>query len=129
MFSGIKVQTEAENPVLDTLKSVLSVALVVSGIIVFYLYQDQPVLYRVLGFIAVVVLAIVLSATTDKGRFVLGFARESRIEVRKVVWPTRQETMQTTLVVMVMVFIVGIILWLLDMFLLWGVKLLTGQGG
>ena len=113
---------------MDLLKSILAVALVVAGVIVFYLYQDQLVLYRVLGLLAVIILAIVVAATTDKGRFVLGFASESRVEVRKVVWPTRQETMQTTLVVMVMVFIVGIILWLLDMFLLWGVKLLTGQG-
>ena len=123
------MQTEVENPGLDTMKSILAVALVVCGVIVFYLYQDQSVLYRTLGFLAVVVVAIMLASTTNRGRFVLGFAKESQVEVRKVVWPTRQETMQTTLVVMVMVFVVGIILWLLDSFLLWGVKLLTGQGG
>ncbi len=123
------MQTEVENPGLDAMKSILAVALVVCGVVVFYLYQDHSVLYRALGFLAVVVVAIMLASTTDRGRFVLSFAKESQVEVRKVVWPTRQETMQTTLVVMVMVLVVGLILWLLDSFLLWGVKLLTGQGG
>jgi preprotein translocase subunit SecE len=67
--------------------------------------------------------------TTELGRTVWGFALESRQEVRKVVWPTREETMRTTLLVFAMVFIVGLILWLLDMFLFWGVRFLTGQGG
>jgi len=63
------------------------------------------------------------------GRNVWGFVLESKQEVRKVVWPTREETFRTTLLVFGMVFIVGLILWLLDMFLFWGVRLLTGQGG
>ena len=59
----------------------------------------------------------------------MGFFRESQIEVRKVVWPTGKETTQTTLVVMGLVVAVAVFLWVLDMFLLWSVKLLTGQGG
>ena len=54
--------------------------------------------------------------------------RESKAEVRKVVWPTRQETVQTTLLVIAMVVLVGIMLWLMDMFLRWAVMILTGQG-
>jgi preprotein translocase subunit SecE len=57
------------------------------------------------------------------------FAGDARTEVRKVVWPTRQETMQTTLVVIVMVLILGIILWLFDMMLMGILRFLTGQGG
>ncbi|MEA2094042.1 MAG: preprotein translocase subunit SecE, partial [Pseudomonadota bacterium] len=49
-------------------------------------------------------------------------------EVRRVVWPSRQETVQTTLVVLLMVLLVGIFLWLLDMVLLWAIQILTGQG-
>ena len=54
---------------------------------------------------------------------------ESKQEVRKVVWPTRDETLRTTLLVFAMVIMVGFVLWLLDMFLFWGVRVLTGQGG
>ena len=54
---------------------------------------------------------------------------DAKLEVRKVVWPTRQETIQTTLVVLVMVLIIGILLWLVDMLLLAIVRALTGQGG
>jgi preprotein translocase subunit SecE len=59
---------------------------------------------------------------------VLGFITGAQNEVRRVVWPTRQETVQTTLAVVLMVFLVGIFLWLLDMILLWAIQLLTGQG-
>ena len=62
----------------------------------------------------------------DKG---LQFLREVKIELKKVVWPTRTETTQTALAVLVIVLILGIIVWLLDMMILWAVRLLTGQGG
>jgi preprotein translocase subunit SecE len=62
------------------------------------------------------------------GQSVLGFAREARIEVRKVVWPTRQETVQTTLMVIVAVILVGIMLYFIDMILLEAVQYLTGRG-
>jgi preprotein translocase subunit SecE len=67
--------------------------------------------------------------TTELGQNVWKFVLESRQEVRKVVWPSRDETMRTTLLVFAMVVIVGVVLWLLDMFLFWVIKLLTGQGG
>jgi preprotein translocase subunit SecE len=70
-----------------------------------------------------------LVLTTDVGRNIWNFVLESKVEVRKVVWPTREETTRTTMLVFAMVFIVGLILWLLDMFLFWGVRLITGQGG
>ena len=86
-------------------------------------------IYRVLGVVDVVLMALALMLTTDNGRSVWSFMLESKQEVRKVVWPSRQETTQTTLMVFAMVFIVGLILWLLDMFLFWGIRVLTGQGG
>jgi preprotein translocase subunit SecE len=76
-----------------------------------------------------VLIALGMMLTTEVGRAVWSFVLESKLEVRKVVWPTREETMRTTLLVFAMVFIVGLILWLLDMFLFWGVRLITGQGG
>ncbi len=120
----------------DILKQILSVLLVISGIAAFYYFsadhasfKEVALLYRVLGLVVLmsVVLGIVL--TTELGRSVWNFAIESRQEVRKVVWPTREETIRTTLLVFAMVFIVGFILWVLDMFLFWGIRFLTGQGG
>jgi len=73
--------------------------------------------------------AVAVAMQTEAGRRLWQFAGDARSEVRKVVWPTRQETMQTTLVVIVMVLILGIILWLFDMMLMGILRFLTGQGG
>lgn len=73
-------------------------------------------------------LAAFLAAKTTKGAAFLEFAKEARTEVRKVVWPTRQETMQTTLIVMVATVIVALILWGLDAILLRLVSFITGLG-
>jgi len=102
---------------------------VVAGVAAFYYFSEVPLLYRVLGLVAVALVVVGMMLTTGLGRDVWGFILESKQEVRKVVWPTREETFRTTLLVFGMVFVVGLILWLLDMFLFWGVRLLTGQGG
>lgn len=129
-------QPQSSASLTDILKQILSVLLVISGIAAFYYFSADhasfkviALLYRVLGLVVLmsVVLGIVL--TTELGRSVWNFAIESRQEVRKVVWPTREETIRTTLLVFAMVFIVGFILWVLDMFLFWGIRFLTGQGG
>ncbi len=125
----MNTQAEAETSVGDVLKQILSLILVVSGVAAFYYFSDYSLLYRSLGLVAVVVIAAFIMLTTEMGRNVWNFMLEAKQEVRKVVWPSRAETMQTTLMVFVMVFLVGLILWLLDMFLFWGVRLLTGQGG
>jgi len=125
----MNTQAEAATSVFDVVKQVFSVVFVVAGISAFYYFSDIQLLYRVIGLLLVMSLVIVMMLTTDLGRSVWGFVQESRQEVRKVVWPTREETMRTTLLVFAMVFVVGIVLWLLDMFLFWGVRLLTGQGG
>ena len=112
----------------DTFKLVLAVAILAAGVYGFYFWAAQPLFYRVGGMLLVVTLAAVIAAQTAIGGAAWDFIVTSRTEVRKVVWPTRTETVQTTLYVMVVVVVIGIILWLLDMFLLWAVKLLTGQG-
>ncbi len=114
---------------MDVIKHVASACLVIAGLSGFYYFSDITLLYRVLALVALVVVALGIALTTVKGRGVWAFVLESKQEVRKVVWPTREETMRTTLLVFGMVFIVGLILWLLDMFLFWGVRLITGQGG
>jgi preprotein translocase subunit SecE len=95
----------------------------------FYYFSDILLLYRVLGLLAVALIVAGMMLTTWVGRNIWSFVLESKQEVRKVVWPTREETFRTTLLVFVMVVVVGFVLWLLDMFLFWGVRFLTGQGG
>jgi preprotein translocase subunit SecE len=82
----------------------------------------------VLGLLAVAGISVFIAAQSSTGKTIIGFIRGAQTEVRKVVWPTRAETVQTTLAVLLMVFLVGIFLWLLDMVLLWAIQLLTGQG-
>ena len=107
-----------------------TVALTLLGgaIAAFYVYSDQSLLLRVVGLLAVAGISVTLILFTAKGRSAWDFMQESRTEVRKVVWPTRQETVQTTLVVIAMVTVVAIFLWLLDMLLAWIVKSVIGVG-
>jgi len=123
-----KTETEQTGK-LDTLKLIVAIVLLIAGIAQFYYFEAESLLYRVLGVVGFSIAAIGVVYTTALGQSIWGFARDARTEVRKVVWPTRQETVQTTLLVIGMVIIVGIMLWLIDMFLRWGVLVLTGQGG
>jgi len=112
----------------DTAKLIIAIALLLIGVVGYHYLLDISSLYRILGVIGASLVAIGIMVTTALGRTFLAFLKESRVEVRKVVWPTRQETTQATLIVLALVFLVGIVLWLLDMFLFWGVSLVTGQG-
>ncbi len=110
----------------DVVKLALSVLLLVAGIGAFYIYEEQSLLLRVLGLLVVAGVAVAITMRTTVGRKVWAFAGDSRTEVRKVVWPSRQETVQTTFIVLVMVLVMGIILWLVDMGLLAIVRSVTG---
>lgn len=125
----MNTQVEASTSVFDVVKQVFSVVFVVAGVAAFYYFSEISLLYRVLGLVVVALVVVGLILTTGLGRDVWSFVLEAKQEVRKVIWPTREETVRTTLLVFAMVFIVGLILWLLDMFLFWGVRFLTGQGG
>ncbi len=113
----------------DWLKWLVAVALLIAGLIANYHYNYQPWPLRLLGwlFLLAVITAVVLQ--TYQGKQALIFARESRMELRKVVWPTRQETVQTTLVVAAMVIVLALVLWGIDSFLMWLIGWLTGQRG
>jgi len=121
-----KVETESNR--FDSLKLGIAVAMLAVGIIAFYRFDDQLLVLRVLGLLAVAGISVFVAAQSSTGKTIIGFIRGAQTEVRKVVWPTRAETVQTTLAVILMVFLVGIFLWLLDMLLLWAIQLLTGQG-
>ncbi len=118
-----KVETKESS--FDTVKLVIALLIVIASIVGYYYFADYSQLFRVLGILGAVGVAVAIAFQTEKGRRVWAFVHDSQIEVRKVVWPTKQETIQTTLIVIVMVFIVGLFLWLLDMFLSWIVQLLT----
>lgn len=120
---------EGRSSVFDTIKLLLALVVLLAGIVGFYYFSEQPLLYRVLGILGAVVMAMGISFATAKGRTLVNFLGLSRTEVRKMVWPTRAETMQTTLIVFIFVVILAIFLWLVDMLLGAGVKFLLSVGG
>jgi preprotein translocase subunit SecE len=113
----------------DTAKLIAAIVLILAGIAGFYLLQAQS---GWLGWAAVavgVVLAVAMFGSSARGKLVWQFVQDSRQELRKVVWPTRQETTTTTMVVFAFTIIVGLFFWGLDMFLSWAIGFLTGRGG
>lgn len=127
----MSVQAEEQGSSLDTIKLVVSFALLFLGIAGFYYFaewqgESVSLLYRVLGLLFVMGVASAVALTSFQGKRLLGFMKDSRLEVRKMVWPTKNETMQTTLMVMVIVLILSLFLWAVDSMLGWGVKSLLG---
>lgn len=122
-------QAETGASPLDTAKLVASVAILVGGIAAFYLLGDLPIAVRWLIVLAAVAAGIFVALQSVQGREFWQFVQGSRVELRKVVWPTRQETLQTTLVVFVAIVVMGVFFWLLDMALGAITRALTGQGG
>lgn len=127
----MSVHTEEQGSSLDTVKLVIALALLMAGIAGFYYFetwQGEPVsvLFRVLGLLVVGGVATAVALSSQSGKHLLAFMKDSRLEVRKMVWPTRAETIQTTLMVMVIVLILSIFLWGVDSLLGWGVKSLLG---
>jgi preprotein translocase subunit SecE len=125
----MNARAEAGSSGIDTVKLVVSATIIVVGIWAFYFFAGYSLLLRVVGLLALSGGAVAVALTSQPGRKLWRFASDSRMEVRKVVWPTRQETIQTTLIVMVMVFLLGILLWLFDLVLMAILRFLTGQGG
>jgi len=107
----------------------IAVALLVAGIAAFYVLDTRPDWQRWgaagLGLLA----AIAVFAVSPLGRRSWQFALDSRVELRKVVWPSRQETLQTTAMVFLFIVAAAVFFWILDLGLAWATRLLTGQGG
>jgi preprotein translocase subunit SecE len=112
----------------DKIKFLIAALVLGGAFVAFYTYDELALVFRVLGLLIAVAVAGFVAAQTVVGGNAVAFTRGAIVEVRKVVWPTRKETVQTTVMVMAMVVLVGIILWVFDWFLAWGVRLLTGQG-
>ncbi len=109
----------------DNIKLIVAVVLMMAAIALFYTYSEYSTLLRVLSLLAVAGISLFIASRTAVGGTVLSYIGDTNIEVRKVVWPTRQETLQTTLVVILMVMLVALMLWGIDSLLGWGVRALT----
>jgi len=123
-------RAESQSPSkVDVAKLWLAGVLVLAAVGGFYYLAEESLLLRVLGLLAIVAVSVAIALTTEWGQNLWGFLQDARNELRKVDWPSRTETIQTSLAVFAMVAVVGLMLWLFDMFLFWAVRLLTGQGG
>ncbi|WP_317933556.1 preprotein translocase subunit SecE [Halioxenophilus sp. WMMB6] len=123
------MSSKAQEPVyrLDTLKWLVVLVIAGGGIFSYqYFAEKVPDLYRWLGLLVGVVVVLAIAAYTQKGAAVWSLLREAQSEVKKVVWPSRQETNQTTLIVVAVVFVMALILWGLDSLLGWIASLILG---
>jgi len=116
---------QEQSSLLDTLKLLGSVLILLVGIFSYYYLVQVSILFRVLMVLASVVVSLVIFFQTQRGKTLWEFFQGSRVEIKKVIWPTKQETFQTTLTVFVFVLIMGIFFWLLDFLLLFLTNTIT----
>ncbi len=110
----------------DKIKLILAVLLVIAGVAGFYYLKDSATILRVASVLAGLVAAVAVAWTSGPGREFFVYAQESAAETRKVVWPSRKETIQTTGMVLAFVLVMAIFLWIVDALLVWGLQLLMG---
>ena len=103
----------------DKIKFLLALLLVVAGVVGFYLLAEQPMILRVLSVLAGVGAGVVVAWFTEAGQRFFIFGGEAVTETKKVVWPSRKETLQTTGVVFAFVLVMAIMLWVTDKSLEW----------
>jgi preprotein translocase subunit SecE len=110
----------------DSLKWIIVILILAGVVVANYMFGEQSVLIRAVAAVLAIALAGIIAMQTEKGRNAVIFAKEARTEVRKVVWPTRQEAIQTTGIVLVATLIMSLLLWGLDSVLFWVVGFITG---
>jgi preprotein translocase subunit SecE len=126
---GLKTIESTQGTRYDWLKWTVVIALIIAGIVANNYYNDQPWPLRLLGWLFLFAIAGAIALQTRLGKQALNFTRESRMELRKVFWPTRQETVQTTIFVVAMVVVLALVLWGVDSILMVLIGWLTGQRG
>ena len=124
-----EVQTPTGASAKDNALATLSIAAVIGGIVAFYWYDELMLPLRVGMVLAGVVVGAGLAWFSWYGREFWQFAIAARVELRKVVWPEREETIKTTYVVFIFAIVMGVFFWLLDMALTYMTRLLGGQAG
>ncbi len=112
----------------DKLKAAVAGLALVGGIAGYYVLSAQPAWERWLVVVAGIALTLVVLAWSAYGRSFWQFVLDSRVELRKIVWPSRQETGMTTLVVFGFVIVAGLFFWTVDLVLAWATRALSGQG-
>jgi preprotein translocase subunit SecE len=125
----MNAKAEVPSSSMDAAKLVVAALLLVAGIYGFYYFEEHSILLRVLGLLVVLGSATAIALQSTPGRSLWRFGVDARTELRKVVWPSRQEAIQTTLVVMGLVVLMGIFMWVVDWVLFAVVKALIGHGG
>ena len=122
----MSAKAELNDSRFDVIKCVV-VALIVSvGVFGDSYFSAEPVLYRAIALVVLALVAGFVALQTSKGKAFWSLLKEARIEIRKVVWPTRQETTQTTMIVVAVVLVMALILWGLDSLLGWIVSQFIG---
>ena len=119
-------ETPESSGAVDTIKWIVVFVLLAAAVVGNYLYGDMSVVIRAAGVVVVIAAALGVAATTSKGKVAISFAREARMEIRKVVWPTRQETMQVTLIVLAVSIVMALALWGIDGIMVRLVSFATG---
>ena len=113
----------------EKIKIAAAALIAVAGLWGFYAIAAQPTIVRLGVLVGAFALAAVVMWFTTAGRDFVVFSRESWDEAKRVVWPSRKETLQTTGIVFVFVFVMALFLWIVDAGLLWVTQRLLGQGG
>ena len=111
-------KTDSQASAMDWVKWAVVAAIVAAGVYANSYFATESLLFRTIGMLVLAGIAGWIAAQTVKGQAFVNLVLEAQIEIKKVVWPTRQETTQTTIVVLIVVFAVALILWLLD----WGLN-------
>ena len=111
---------------LDWLKWSIVVALLAGSVVGNWYFQEVSLLIRVVAILAAAIVAGLIAVQTERGQGIWTLIKDARTEIRRVVWPTNQETTQTTLVVLVIVLVFALILWGLDSLLSWIVSSIIG---
>jgi preprotein translocase subunit SecE len=113
---------------IDKLRLLLAIALIAAGLSGFYLLSDGPAVVRALSVMGGLVAAVAVMWGTAMGQAAFVFTKEAVAEARRVVWPSRKETIQTTGVVVMLVIVMAIFMWIVDISLLWLVRIVMGRG-
>ncbi|MCA6064390.1 preprotein translocase subunit SecE [Thalassolituus marinus] len=122
----MSTDSKASKSPLDVVKWLVAAAFLAAAVAGNVYYAEVAVLYRVLAVVALMLVGAGVALTSSQGKAFLQLLKEANIERRKVVWPTRQETTQTTMIVVLVVFVMALVLWGLDSLLGWLVSMLVG---
>jgi preprotein translocase subunit SecE len=120
-------QEQRTSSLLDTALLWLAIGVLLASMVGYYYFTAYTDLVRVLGLLGGAVVAVLIALQTTVGKTAWAYIQGSRTELRRMVWPTRRETVQTTLMVVVVVLILAIFIWALDIVLAWAVQFLTGR--